>query len=1305
MKKLLQLVQWQNRHALLLRQVGRFCVTIIFLQLFPCGDSYSQNYIFDQFATEDGLPDSHIHSILQDRQGLLWIGTQQGVARVDGQEFTTFSPDAGWPTGRITDIFEDRDGHLWFATGHEGVLCYDGTSLTAFTTREGLPSNYVSAISQDSDGHMWFASWGKGITKWSAEGPLIFAMDGGREDNLIDDILHDSTGRLWLATSKGVFRFHDGVFQLIPFSQGKTPILASTLIEDNQKNIWCGTRSGLWVLNDNRFSKSGLPKTLSHFSGYVRSLLEDRDGRMWVGTAMDGVLCSDNSTLMRYDIANGYPNASTRAMIQDREGILWLGTYAEGLIRFRGAGVAVYPAELGLGNIKSSILEDAEGRILFTGSDHGIFELKDGTPVEVSDPLDRYGRTSLAIDSSSNLWAGSMERGLSVFDGQNWTQYDADDGLLSQRVQFIYTCRNGDIWFAESGLGIGRFDGTSFYHYQNTVDYKGYAPQVICDDDNGHVWFAYGSNGGGLLRFDGQKFISYTTKDGLAGNLVSGLFSDKTGPLWIGTDHGVTVYDGASFEPFTPTDVSDLGHCVFIIGNNRYVFIGTTDGILRWDLDLETATFIPDIVGNVLPDLQQRYATLDKAGRLWLCTRGGIIRILPEHFDKPLPLLPVYITRLQINYNDRPYGDEQDFTYTENNIRFDYSPRHFTYPRLIHFRYRMLGLDTTWVETREHFASYSPMQPGRYQFQVQSRLGIDDWSGTPTSLSITIHPPWWETLWFRLSAGFAFIAGLIGLLHLRTHALINRRKILEQEVLDRTAKIHQQAEALRASQSDLADAQAIARVGNFTIRNDSSEILGSNEFYQIVCWTDLSRSITREEFVNLVAPSDHERVQNAFSNVLQNGKSYNIEFSLLLPNAMECVVHALGKPVYDTQGNIIALRGTLQNITERKQAEKQQQSLETQLRQAQKMESIGRLAGGIAHDFNNILVSIMGFADLLKNEAKGRGDIVEEAADVILKSSGRASDLTQQLLGFARGGKYAPIPLDLNAILHETVKVTEKIFQKNIEVVYNLKNPLPLVEADKNQMSQVFTNLMINAKDAMPNGGTLTLETITVTIDQAHPAHSSVARGHYVQVTVSDSGIGMSADTIQHIFEPFFTTKGEKSGTGLGLAMVYGIVHNHLGMISCSSTPDIGSTFTILLPFTDKEILEETLPEEEIHGDATILVVDDEDTVRMTLKSQLTSLGYTVLLAEDGEEAIDIYAVQQNDIDIVMLDLIMPGLNGPDTYRQLKQMNPGIHALIISGYSEDHDTAAFIHQENLQFVAKPFMRTDLSIRIANILQA
>jgi PAS domain S-box-containing protein len=376
---------------------------------------------------------------------------------------------------------------------------------------------------------------------------------------------------------------------------------------------------------------------------------------------------------------------------------------------------------------------------------------------------------------------------------------------------------------------------------------------------------------------------------------------------------------------------------------------------------------------------------------------------------------------------------------------------------------------------------------------------------------------------------------------------------------------------------------------------------------------------------------------------------------------------------------------------------------EAQLRQAEKLQAIGQLAGGVAHDFNNQLAGVLGFADLLVAELQdGRQ---RSYAEAIVRSAGRAATLIRQLLAFARKGKHLSVPVDLHKVIADVATLLTRSIDKRIVIRQRLDANPPVIIGDPPQLESALLNVAINARDAMPGGGELTFATEVLTLEAQHGAgsHDILAPGRYVQVSVSDNGEGMDEQTLAHLFEPFFTTKAQ--GTGMGMAAVYGTVKNHLGAVDVQSRPGQGTTVVIRLPLAemDEQQTEADGAQEMVRGKGRILLVEDEDMVRDMTAGMLRSVGYKVAACGNGEEAVAYYRDAWKTIDLVMLDMVMPGMDGRETFLVLRKINPGVKALLCSGYGIDGQAQNVLDEGVMGFIQKPFTRAELSQKVAETL--
>lgn len=445
--------------------------------------------------------------------------------------------------------------------------------------------------------------------------------------------------------------------------------------------------------------------------------------------------------------------------------------------------------------------------------------------------------------------------------------------------------------------------------------------------------------------------------------------------------------------------------------------------------------------------------------------------------------------------------------------------------------------------------------------------------------------------------------------------------------------------------------------------------------------------------LSLLRPEAVEPAQRLFEQLKRNG-------TLRIP---ECqMIQKQGGSVF-VEVTAVALGGGTYQFIARDVTE--QKHLQQELFEMQKMDSIGKLASGIAHDFNNLLGAILGYASLLKVEFSPDHPYYEYV-DIIESSAQRGSDLTRQLLAFGRRGKHLMQPVNLNRIVSEVTQLLSHTINKRIEITTHCAESLATVEGDSGQLQQVLLNLCLNARDAMGDGGKLIIETRNVILDEAFVrTHVGAQLGPHVLLSVTDNGTGMDAETQRHIFEPFFTTKEDGKGTGLGLAMVYGIVRSHGGVIRVYSELGHGTTFLVYLPASDRPEVPAPPPLSQARGGTeTVLVVDDEPAIRNLLRDVLSSAGYQVFQATNGVHALHVVE-QEKGIGLVILDMIMPEMDGKETYERLREQLPQVKVLFSSGFSQHNLTQELLKHPHTDFIQKPYVVHELLVAVRRLLDS
>jgi len=448
-------------------------------------------------------------------------------------------------------------------------------------------------------------------------------------------------------------------------------------------------------------------------------------------------------------------------------------------------------------------------------------------------------------------------------------------------------------------------------------------------------------------------------------------------------------------------------------------------------------------------------------------------------------------------------------------------------------------------------------------------------------------------------------------------------------------------------------------------------------------YVDMTQNKTREEILSLDIPSSE------FEYVRKDGTSFWGEMKQGF--------------LVDHEGNLIGAQGVIRDISDRVQAQKQSKELEQQLQRGERLQAIGQLAGGVAHDFNNQLAGIIAFAELIKLHPNG--ERTTEFANRILQASQNAANLTGKLLAFARRGSVEHAPVDLHESIDETIAILERSIDKTISIKRQMEAPSAWVMGDASQLQNALLNLALNARDALTKGGVILFKTRIITTDRKETTNHNKGGQKNLEISVKDNGTGIAPAIIDRVFEPFFTTKKLGSGSGMGLAAVYGTVKAHGGSIDLVSEPDKGSTFTITLPSTENpnSMNKDSQHKNLVPGHGQIMIVDDEENLGEGLSAMLASLGYEPVLFNSGVQAIEYFLKHNQDIRFVLLDLILPEMNGVEVFREMQKINDTVMVLLISGYSSDSDVQILLDQGAAGFIKKPFVLRELSEKITEII--
>jgi len=532
------------------------------------------------------------------------------------------------------------------------------------------------------------------------------------------------------------------------------------------------------------------------------------------------------------------------------------------------------------------------------------------------------------------------------------------------------------------------------------------------------------------------------------------------------------------------------------------------------------------------------------------------------------------------------------------------------------------------------------------------------------------------------------------LVRVETHlALKNLRKELEYK----NVRLQQVNEALRESKANLDKAQSMAHIGNWSRSLDLNHARWSDEIYRIFGLTPgTPGEISFEFFMSLVHPESREKVASLLREAVRSKQPFDLEYRTVPIEGLERVIMERGEVELDETGIPVRFFGTDQDVTKTK-------SLQAQLLASQKMEAIATLAGGVAHEFNNSLVGIMGHIDLLRMNLS-EDEVTNKSLDTMITAGHRMSRLTAQLLAYAEGGKYQPKVLKLDDFVIETLPILQHDLTSNIRVETHFQKNISCINADNAQMQMVLSAILANSNEAIEDEGLIRITAENKNLDEdSTKQHPGLEPGYYVCLTIEDDGKGMGEGTKDRIFEPFFTTKFQ--GRGMGMAAVYGIVRNHDGWIYVDSELGEGTAVRIYFPAIEVEVEKPKKAEDTVTtGSETILMIEDEDVVIEVTQAMLEMLGYRVMVAKTGKDAIHIAETFDGQIDLALLDIKLPDINGRNLYPLIMKARLNLKVIVFSGYSIDGPAREILDAGAQDFIQKPFSITTLSEKLKEVLE-
>lgn len=1256
----------------------RLGVTSI-LMLCVCSPVRAQLYQIDHYTSREGLAHGAIFDIHQDQQGYIWIGTYGGLSRYNGQRFDLVTTDHNVELGQVRKIFETRSGDFWFCTS-TGAYRLRGSDWLRFTDPTVEPNTFLCGL-EGRDGTIWLGTYGAGVFALKDGETKHYGVHDGLAHDTVWCMFEDRQGQLWFGTRGGGISLFDGAsFSTIDRTSGLSDNSVFCLAQRADGTVIAGTgEGGLNLLHDNEISLLNVADGLA--SDNIGAYIAARNGDEWIGTFGGGIQSIAAKPYFRVQERNGLASDYVTCMMEDYEGNIWIGTYGSGVSKYVGRRFENYSKDNGLSSgFVTAVSQDKDGAMWFGTRGGGLTRLANDrmSYIDQKSGLSSNIIRCLLHDSLGRFWVGTNQ-GLNLIENGDVVTFGESDGIQGIYINAVVEDPAGQVWVAtnhRNGLGVFAYQGDGFKALTSDLDVPPWFVKDMFWDPSGTLWMCANFF---LMAYDGEEFELFDQDDGYPRGEVTGLLVKDDGTVWVSSSVGLIRFKDQQFTTFTVADGLPSNNLFSLVTANQQLWIGSNRGIARFDgTHFVNYDHHDGLVGD---ETLWNSSFVDRNGNLWFGTSTGVSKYDPK-FDQP-NTAPPRVDIEQVTVNGTIYDAQQPLAlrHGENEIEIQFAALSFTAEQEVRYRYRLKGLQEAWSdELSKPYARFERLPPGQYHFEVTAKNNDTTWSDHPASLSFQIAKPLWLTRWFMGLVALILAAGFVqlGFMGNRFKQRRHRRQEMAR-LLKRYHELFETAPDLYCSLDEDGSILDCNQAVTWMLGYQKSEVLG-------------------KKASDFVVEDDRNRLLDAFANLFAHDRAIdNLEIRAA-DKANNTVWLSLNSNlVRDENGLPIMSHTIARDITNRKRSEES-------LQQSQRLESLGLLAGGVAHDFNNLLSAILGHAEIATRQAPKVPEL-QQHLHHIQTSCLRAADLTRQMLAYAGKDTFIHESVDLNQLIIETLELLQLGMHKGIRLNTRLAAELPHITADRGQILQVVMNLVTNASESIPrSGGQVTVETRVVDcVEGINPIFSNInpsAQGSLVQLTVTDNGCGIPEPEIKRIFEPFYSTKFV--GRGLGLAAVIGIVKTHHGAIEVQSSERSGTTFSVYFPQAETRP-PETLIEPETMGDCfTILVVEDEPSVREMVEAVLQHHGHRVILANDGQQAIDLYRAHRDQIDLLLLDVTLPLMNGDEALEIIRQDDPEVRAILTSGYGQSEAMAKFAECSLTWFIHKPYRQAELIQLIAAV---
>jgi PAS domain S-box-containing protein len=1225
-------------------------------------------FVRDVWTEQHGLPTNAVQKFLKTRDGYLWIGTQEGLARFDGVKFTLWNDRQQYANRNLTvfALCESRDGSIWFGT-KGGLNRWKEGRITNFTEKDGLLSEYIKDVREDLRGVLWIAT-NKGLCSY-ANGqfkthPLRLDNAEG-EDNEATALLARRDGSLWIGTKQGVFSLKEERLTSLTTKDGLLADDITNLYEDRQGNLWIGNAGGINQYHNGQMWSHTIADGL--VSNDVRGITEDPTGRLWVAT-WKGVNYLADGRWHSYTSPDGLPANEVWDVCADAEGSVWIGTDTDGLVRLRQARLNLLRThEALLGQRLLALTQTRDGSLwVGLGNERGLGQLKDGrlTIYTTQEGLPDNAVISLLEAKDGSLWIGTR-LGLAVLrNGQftKWKKLDAPRGdwLLDDHVFALAEDRRGGIWIG-TGYGLTYFKDGQFKTYLMADGLPNNNIRSLLCARDGSLWVA--TYRGGLSQFRDGRFTNYGSAQGLSVSYLCTLYEDKEGTLWIGTNGGgLNRLKQGKITVFTTAQGLADDQVLQILEDARgFLWVASLRGITRYakkQFDelaqgkLKTLTPIYSGVAEGLPTGgitggAQPVSLLASDGKLWFSTAKGLGWLPTRQFPTNTLLPSVFIEQVIVDKKALPPSANVTLDPGSRDLEFHFTCLSLLVPGNVKFKYKLIGFDPDWVDAgTRRTAYYTNLPPGEYQFKVLACNNDGAWNTVGATVALHLKPRFYQTTWFYFCGAIALALFGFGGYQWRVRRLVLSERFLTERIAERTAELQNEIVERKQALTALGESESKYRAlfnqvadPVFIFDQTTHRFLDFNDSALRVYGYTAAELRALTPFA-LHPPEDFEFVQ-------QNIDVCNFEQA----NTYVHVTKEQRRMVVEILSNQIEYQGQpawisiVRDITERKLAEVELQRAKEAAEQASRAKS--EFLANMSHEIRTPMNAVIGMTTLLLDtpleaEQKEFVETVRTSGETLLtvindildfsKIESRKLDIEEQ-------------PFDLRSCIEDALDLfVLKVAEKELDLAADIPLDLPpVICGDVTRLRQIIVNLVSNAVKFTAAG-----EILLAVKAQLLPELDR----YELQFAVRDTGIGIAADKLGQLFQSFTqadsSTTRKFGGTGLGLAISKQLCELMGGRMWVESTEGKGTTFFFTIvaaaaePYACPPVSKDSL--QQLTG-KRLLIVEDNPAHQKIFQQLVASWGLETVLTNSGAAALDVLRRGEH-FDAALVDVRMPGMDG-----------------------------------------------------------